>query len=373
MPHQYNTRRKDINSENVAETVSGTILNSFLSSQFESMESNGAENEQQEAASASTVKQNSSKTTKKGKQSKKRVTAAGLVTAIDRLSDKIDAIDKRVEQQELRNSGLSISGRPSAHSSPKADSISIVSSARNHSRGSKRMPSPRRLRDDQRTQRKVSRRMAQYDSKTRQDESGTSPVKPIKSGRYRLGDQKVKVLVDWPHEAVPINEEFKTPSYEELSPMQFCQGLAMNIYWEKDEATRDVMLLHFAQTMQDAQDLNFRTAKRSHANVLSEIERGQLVWSDEPGVDRARQRYTQRTLKVKGDVSKSHDNLQTKICRKYNEGRCKKDPVHVEGKIKFVHSCFQCFRATKDNLPHPEYQCPRLRGQTSANGNKQQV
>ena len=70
--------------------------------------------------------------------------------------------------------------------------------------------------------------------------------------------------------------------------------------------------------MQDALELNWTTAKRTHVAILTEMERGHTSWSDHIGVDRIRQRFTQRAVKVQGlgGSEEQQTNLMRKIAIK---------------------------------------------------------
>ena len=179
---------------------------------------------------------------------------------MEKMCNHMEEIDKRLERNEL-NSGFSMRSAPSAHSSPKPKRP-----ASHSSRDKRILPSPEELRSDSRIQAAVERRSRQLNSQLRDNESGMSHSKPLKSGRYRLGDQRVKCVIPWPQESVPLDEDFKSPAYEDLSIFQWTQGYALNIYYEKDDLIRENMLLHMASVMQDAEELNWKTAKRAHAN-----------------------------------------------------------------------------------------------------------
>ena len=151
------------------------------------------------------------------------------------------------------------------------------------------------------------------------------------------------------------------PPYDELSPFQWVQGYANNVLAESDHQAREVMLVHLGNLMQDAQDLSWRTAKRAHAQVLMKIERGQLDWRDEYNVDRIRQRHTQRAMKKDRQSVAPDEPKQIKICRKWNEGNCDLQTDHPEKNIIYRHSCWKCWKATKQNSPHRAMNCTRPR------------
>ena len=51
--------------------------------------------------------------------------------------------------------------------------------------------------------------------------------------------------------------------------------------------------------MQDAVELNIQTAKRAHAAVLQEIERGRADWQNLDVFEKIKNRYTQRLVQNK--------------------------------------------------------------------------
>lgn len=375
MPHCYNTRARNKGDSLVAETVCRSILYELIKN---CVPSEMADTDEQSRSNSRTAdqtepevvqgEQSTSTRKEKGKKGNK-FSNATVMHALNKLSSRLDDMDKRMEQQELA-SALSIRTAPSAHSSPKPARKKSLSA----SRAPPLLPSPEELRTDSRTQREVERRMRAMQSVSRSDETGMFEGKVLKSGRYRLGDQRVKCAVRWPHESVSLGEDFKMPSYEELSSYQWTQGFAMNIYHEKDAKVKDVMLLHLASLMQDAEELNWLTAKRAHAGVLMDMERGQLHWDDRVAVERTRQRFTQRALK--SETMGALEETETRICKKFNQGRChlKGDVTeHKEGRILFKHVCWRCYRATKKYVPHPETQCTRAKRVTPLTGEKMQV
>ena len=56
------------------------------------------------------------------------------------------------------------------------------------------------------------------------------------------------------------------------------------------------MLLYYTLLMQDAIELNIQTAKRAHAAVLQEIERGRADWRQLDVLEKIKNRYTQRLV-----------------------------------------------------------------------------
>ena len=76
------------------------------------------------------------------------------------------------------------------------------------------------------------------------------------------------------------------PTYEDINIYQGVQGFSRCILEEQDAKTRTQMLQYQANLIQDAIELNWTMAKRAHAAVLTEIERGHVTLADQVGVDR---------------------------------------------------------------------------------------
>ena len=312
-------------------------------------------------------------TSQKAQKTGKKVKRPTTVEVLDKLNsvmDKFEDLERRLEQQEKRGtSSLSLLSQPSAHSSPKPKSTrhSPVSRSAHHS-VRKPLPSIDYLKGDSEIQAEVDKRLRHYENFNREDTSGTS--NKLKSGRYRLGDQRVKHLVHWPHEYCSVGDNFKMPTYEDLNVYQWVQGFSRCIIEEADPEVRLHMLQYQGNIMQDALELNWATAKRAHAAVLTEIERGNTSWADQAGVDRIRQRFTQRALKVQGTTSQEE---QVKICKRFNEDNCNHTRDHTEGRILYKHACFTCYKAVKRHYPHPDAKCNRAKKQASQSLEKARV
>ena len=284
--------------------------------------------------------------------------------------DKFSDIEQCLERQERKSaSGLSILSEPSAHSSLKSKEMRRRCIGQPSTRVSPTtMPSMDYLRSDTDIQAEVDKRLRAYEDVNREDSQGT--LNKLKSGRYRLGDQRVKKLVHWPHEFCAVGENLKMPSYEDINVFQWVQGFSCCILEENDVQSRNHMLQYQANLMQDALELNWNTAKRAHAAVLTEIERGHVTWSDQVGIDRIRQRFTQRALKSQS--SNGHEE-QVRICKRYNEENCNQPQDHTEGKITYKHSCFTCFKAVKRHYPHTEAKCNKAKRIANSSSDKQMI
>ena len=298
---------------------------------------------------------------------RKHPTNSEVMKKLDTVLEQFCAMEKRFQQQERRDGAFSALSAPSAHSSPKR-SAHGSSTSRRTSHSHTNPPSLEFLRNDSDIQAQVDKRLRHYDQVNREEATGTSTN--LKSGRYRLGDQRVKRHVLWPHEFCAVGENLKMPSYEEINIYQWVQGFARCVLEEKDPAIRSHMLAYQGNLMQDALELSWPTAKRAHAAVLTEIERGQASWEDHSTIDRIRQRFTQRVLK--GTQSVSTDE-QTRICKRYNEETCGQAKDHSDGKVIYKHSCFSCFKAVKRHYSHPEAKCNRAKRLANTPTDKAQV
>ena len=297
---------------------------------------------------------------------RKQPSTSEVMEKLDTVLNRFEDIEKRLDNQEKRNSSLSVLSHPSAHSSPKRKEPRVGRHSRS-SHDSGELPSMDYLREDSRIQAEVDKRLRQYQNVSREEPAGTSSK--FKSGRYRLGDQRVRHMVHWLHEFCTVNENFKMPAYEDINIYQWVQGFAHCILEENDSRTRTYMLEYQSHLMQDAQELNWTTAKRAHAAVLTEIERGHARWGDQASVDRIRQRFTQRALKSQNGQAEE----QTKICKRFNEDTCTQAKDHTDGKITYKHACFACFKAVKRHYAHPEIKCNRAKRIASQSGDKQRV
>ena len=294
---------------------------------------------------------------------------AEVMDKLNQFMDKFSDIEQRLERQERKSSsGLSILSEPSAHSSPKGKEPRHRRQQLATQTSPRTMPSMDYLRTDSEVQAEVDRRLRAYEDVSREDNPGASGK--LKSGRYRLGDQRVKKLVHWPHEFCAVGDNLKMPSYEDINIFQWVQGFSRCILEEEEPQNRAHMLQYQANLMQDALELNWNTAKRAHAAVLTEMERGHVTWADQMGVDRIRQRFTQRAIKI---TNSSNSDEQTRICKRYNEENCSQPRDHVDGKVTYKHSCFACFKAVKRHYPHTEAKCNRAKRIANASSDKQRI
>ena len=71
-------------------------------------------------------------------------------------------------------------------------------------------------------------------------------------------------------------------------------GFSRNILDEQNEQRREQMLWYLTESMEDATDFSWGSAKAAHAVLLCEMESGVLSWSDTIQIDRIRRAHIQK-------------------------------------------------------------------------------
>ena len=299
----------------------------------------------------------------------KQPTNADVMERLSSMMDKFNDLERRLDEQENKSStSLSLLSQPLAHSSPGRVSPPHSHHTSQASHRARSLPSLEHLKRDNRVQAEVEKRLRHYEDLARDEDTGTS--NKLKSGRYRMGDQQVKKHVYWPHEFFAVGDNLKMPAYDDINVFQWVQGVSRCILEESDPQIRTYMLQYQGHLMQDALELNWATAKRAHAAVLTEIERGHASWGDLSQIDRIRQRFTQRALK---NPSSNNSEDQVRICKHFNEGNCNHSKDHIEGCITYKHACYACHRAVKCHYPHPEEKCNRAKRMANQSSEKQRI
>ena len=160
------------------------------------------------------------------------------------LDSKIQKQDLRLQKQEERVSLRDVSVLPSAHSSPKAAK----------DLDPEKLSSFHELKGDSKIQAEVHKHLQAYHNTSRTDFTGKSNT-AIKSDRFTAGIAKIKNPISLPKDFCAVNVGNKQPTFDK-------RGLEQ---W---------VLMYFASLMQDAIELSANIARRAHAAVLREMERG---------------------------------------------------------------------------------------------------
>ena len=140
-------------------------------------------------------------------------------------------------------------------------------------------------------QAEVDRRLREYQNISRGDSQGKSNT-VLKSGRFRSGVSKVKVPISWPQDYCSVLVVQNQPAYDELSLEQWFQGLLYCILEQDSNVIRENMLYYLTLLMQDAVELSSSTARRAHAAVLQEVEKGRVDWSEMEQIEKIKNCYT---------------------------------------------------------------------------------
>ena len=272
-----------------------------------------------------------------------------LLDVVKGLDAKVQDQDARLQKQEERVSIANVSALPSAHSSPKKATEQP-----------EKLPSFEELKTNSKIQAEVDRRLQEYHNASRSEFSG-KPNTVLKSGRFRTGVARVKNQVCWPQDFCTVLGT-KQPTYNEMNLEQWVQGFMYCILDQNDNKIRENMMLYFTLLMQDAIELSPNTARRAHAAVLQEMERGKVSWSQIDLVEKIKCRHTQRILQSHKPTS---TGFQNQVCVHYNKGQCKFENEHVSNNVLYQHYCSYCIKETQRKYDHPASKCMRMK---NANG-----
>ena len=279
-----------------------------------------------------------------------------LLEVVKGLDTKIQEQDVRIQKQEERVSLRDVSALPSAQSSPKQSKDLQPD----------KLPSFHELKGDSRIQAEVDKRLQAYQNASRAEFSGKSST-VIKSGRFRAGVAKIKNPISWPQDYCAVNVGNKQPTYDEMSLEQWVQGMIFCILEQNDEKSKENMLMYFALLMQDAIELSASTARRAHAAVLQEMERGKLTWLEPDLVEKVKVRNTQRIFQ--NHKVAPGPSFQTQCCLHFNKGQCKYDNEHMANGTLYQHYCSFCMKETQKKYDHPLTKCLRVKNSQSQSKN----
>ena len=148
-----------------------------------------------------------------------------------------------------------------------------------------------------------------------------------------------------------------------MSLDQWVQGMIFCILEQNDAKSRENMLMYLAFLMQDAIELSAHTARRTHAAVPQEMERGKLTWLEPELVEKVQIRNTQRIFQNHKTAPSS--GIQTQCCFHFNKGQCKCDNEHIANGILYQHYCSFCMKETQRKYDHSLNKCLRAKNSQS--------
>ena len=173
-----------------------------------------------------------------------------------------------MKRREEKTSISDLFAIPSAHSSPKAMHLNV-----------QKIPSLDEVKTDMWVQAEVEKRMQQYQNASRTEYLGR-PTSTLKSGRFGAGVTKIKVPINWPQDLCTVPSGSKQPLYDDMSNEQWAQGMLLSILEESSVKNKDYILSYISMLVQDAIELSLGTARKTHAVVLQEMEKGQFTWNE---------------------------------------------------------------------------------------------
>jgi len=189
--------------------------------------------------------------------------------------------------------------------------------------------------------------------------------KSRRSGRLRTAADHVDSTVEWPHFAVYKGDSCQAAEYDDLTLPEFVYGYLDVMKNSNDSAkTKDIMLTHLQELMEDATLFSWRSVRNYHGVLLTELERRRLRWTDCSKIQRLRSKYSQKQATC--------DTTQDVVpCAGFNEGTCMRDGDH--GNVS--HVCSFCIKYRGKTFFHPETNCYNKGGRPTwksaiANGGK---
>ena len=172
----------------------------------------------------------------------------------------------------------------------------------------------------------------------------------------------VKRQVPWPQNQILGGRNKERISYDDLDVFQWVAGYAGIVKDETDLDTKNIMLEHLMELMEDAHDFSWVGSKAAHAVILTKIEDCKLEWDDHTRLDRIR-RQNQRAEppKIQSNVGKAKSGSDKKVCQFYQRKAChSKSQEHLAKGVWYKHICSSCFAFGKE-LEHPAKECPELK------------
>ena len=283
-----------------------------------------------------------------------------LLNSVQTMNEQLQQQDLRLRKQEERVSLNELSVvAPSAQSSPKSDKQSKMKTPKLPGEVSRPAKLPfEDLKSDSRIQAEVERRLQDYQQTSRTETAG-KPVQSLKSGRYRAGVAKIHKHINWPQDFCSVASGNKQPTYDELTNEQWMQGFLFCILEEGNSKIRENMLQYLTYLMQDAIELSMNTARKAHAAVLQDMERGKVSWEELDLVEKIKGRNTQRLVQGHRSSTNTQDRIQP--CIHFNKGNCKFESDHVLNNTIYQHVCSYCFRETGRKFEHTMQKCLRMK------------
>ena len=200
---------------------------------------------------------------------------------------------------------------------------------------------------------------------TRRTQPSVRPSSRGKSGRSRTCEDIVVKEIDWPHYYVYRGHTRKPATYEDLSIAEFAYGFVSSILDGHDAPeTRDNMLMHFRDLMQDAMDYPWQNVRNFHGVLLNQFEMDRLNWDNTDGIAKLRRTYPHRP---NVHSTQSTEQQGPVFCLPYQRGACSHAFDHHTQRGFVKHVCAFCFKRTGQSYRHTEAECNRKQRVSSKN------
>ena len=181
--------------------------------------------------------------------------------------------------------------------------------------------------------------------------------KKNKSGRARTTEDFVVKEVPWPHYGVYKGVARKPADYDSLTIPEFVFGYVDLLRRKSlDSKTRQIMLGHLQDLMEDAISYPWASVRNFHGVLLGEMERDHLSWDDGDAILKLRYKHAHRPLPA-SHYSSSHQDSEVTVCPPYQKGECAHDGDHNTAQGRVKHACSYCYSTKGRIFVHPEKSC----------------
>ena len=270
--------------------------------------------------------------------------------ALDDINKTLFHIQQRLEALEQKKSGV----QDSDESSTESESVG----------GDIGLPSTKTLRKDGTLQSKVADRLSKLKSlshllRSDDDDSesdseiptGKEKRKGKKSGRLVTADHIIVKRVDWPHFHVYRGADRSPASYKDLTIQEFVYGFLCSLEETKRQTSKEHMLCHLKELMEDAIQYGWPSVRNYHGILLHQFELNKITWMDTAEIQKLRRRYVHQPVPFnrvpKGPL----------FCLSFQEHKCTQAKDHDSSRGFVKHICAYCLKNNGKEHRHAESDC----------------
>ena len=220
---------------------------------------------------------------------------------------------------------------------------------------------------------------AEEETDTEDDDNAarSKPNKGYRSGKVRTTDSYVTKSVVWPHERC-TNAQGQPPVYLDMSLALFTNGYLV-VAAAESGPTREHMLEHLQELMEDVEAHGWRVVRDYHAAWLQLLEQGRATWADGPRKEKLRRQLvwnkpalthrlpTAAPVRPPTTVAPPQPyrnrygyTIQPaapgdRSCAAFNRGAC----INGEAHPMEQHVCSFCLQTARKLCKHSELNCKR--------------